>query len=300
MIPTVNGLHIELTNLCTLKCSGCARTRFIEQWPQHWKNHSIDISVLMQFLDIDLDGKNINLCGNYGDPIYHPEFIEMVAELKTRRANLTITTNGSYKKQDWWQQLAQQLSESDTVMFSVDGTPENFTQYRENGDWKSIKQAMEVCVSAKCNTVWKYIPFSYNQNDIETTKELSDSMGIDTFKVEYSSRFDDQTQHLMPSEQLIGAKWSAQTEWKKQNSTTYVIDPKCKNGVEHYITADGFYSPCCFIADHRFYYKTQFGKQKKHYDIHKLTLSQILTEPSVINFYQTLDDQPGCQFNCPG
>jgi hypothetical protein len=71
-------------------------------------------------------------------------------------------------------------------------------------------------------------------------------------------------------------------------------------GIDHFITADGFYSPCCFIADHRFYYKTIFGKQKKFYNIQEYTLSQMLAESTVIDFYQNLDQQPGCQFNCPG
>jgi len=300
MIPAVHGLHIEPTNICTLKCAGCSRTRFINQWPQHWKNHSINISELMRFLDVDLAGKNIFLCGNYGDPIYHPEFIELITQIKKRNAHVTINTNGSYMKENWWQQLVKQLTSSDKVVFSVDGTPENFTQYRENADWESIEQAIKVCVSSECKTVWKYIPFSYNQNDIDKTKKISESMGIDSFRIEYSDRFDDQTQHLMPTEHLLGSKWTTQTEWKKHTPTSSAIDPKCKNGQYHFITADGFYSPCCFIADHRFYYKTQFGKQKKNYNIRELTLSKILSEPSVIDFYQTLDTQPSCQFSCPG
>jgi organic radical activating enzyme len=300
MIPPINGLHIEPTNICTLKCSGCARTRFIDQWPQHWKNHSVDVSALMRFLDIELDNKPIYLCGNYGDPIYHPEFIELVTELKNRRARVIITTNGSYKKQSWWYELTQHLDSDDTVIFSVDGTPENFTQYRVNGDWESIKQAMEISVASKCKTVWKYIPFSYNQADILSTEEISSAIGIDEFKVEYSDRFDEQTQHLMPAEQLMGTKWILQTSWKKQTPNTATVNPKCKNGIDHFITADGFYSPCCFIADHRFYYKTMFGKQKKLYNIQEFTLSQILSKPTVIDFYQSLDRQPGCQYNCPG
>jgi pyruvate-formate lyase-activating enzyme len=300
MIPPVNGLHIEPTNICTLKCSGCARTRFIDQWPQHWKNHSVSVSALMRFLDIELDNKTIYLCGNYGDPIYHPEFIELVTELKNRKTHLIITTNGSYKKQNWWYELTQYLDSGDTVIFSVDGTPENFTQYRVNGDWESIKQAMEICVASKCKTAWKYIPFSYNQTDIGSAREISNAIGIDEFKVEYSDRFDEQTQHLIPAETLMGAKWTLQSSWKKQTPKTAAVTPKCKNGIDHFITADGFYSPCCFIADHRFYYKTIFGKQKKLYNIQEFTLSQILSEPTVINFYQTLDSQASCQFNCPG
>lgn len=127
----IAGFHIEPTNICTLKCSGCARTRFIDQWPQHWHNHSLDVNHLLQFLDIDLSDKTINLCGNYGDPIYHPDFINFVKQLKETGVTLSITTNGSYKTKDWWQQLTELLTCKDNITFSVDGIPENFTQYRK-------------------------------------------------------------------------------------------------------------------------------------------------------------------------
>ncbi len=85
----ISGLHIEPTNICTLKCPGCARTRFLDQWPQHWKNHSLDVDQLLKFLDIDLSNLDIVLCGNYGDPIYHPDLIDFVTKLSSDTHTLT-------------------------------------------------------------------------------------------------------------------------------------------------------------------------------------------------------------------
>ena len=130
----ISRLHIEPTNICTLKCSGCARTRFIEKWPQHWTNSSIDIDQLSKFIDIDLTNTLLYVCGNYGDPIYHPNFIDFVKKFKSRGAVLHIVTNGSYKKAEWWQELTDQLDSNDLIEFSIDGDPENFTQYRVNAD----------------------------------------------------------------------------------------------------------------------------------------------------------------------
>ena len=56
----VTGFHIEPTNICTLKCPGCARTQFIDKWPSRWKNYNLDINKVMNFLDIDLTDKHIN------------------------------------------------------------------------------------------------------------------------------------------------------------------------------------------------------------------------------------------------
>lgn len=297
MIP-VNGLHIEPTNICTLKCPGCARTRFLDQWPQHWQNHNLNLDNLFNFLDIDLTDKKILICGNYGDPIYYRDLIPMVAELKKKNAELTIVTNGSYKTQEWWESLVDLLSFNDTIQFSIDGTPDNFTEYRINADWKSILTGINTAVKAKCRTEWKYIPFAYNQNDISTARELSQSLGIDGFLLYLSDRFDDKTQGYKPEDKFLANRYELQNEWK-QTLQPHGITPKCSKGKEHYISAAGFYSSCCYITDHRFYYKTMWGQKKTKFNIAETTLSKILTQPKTVEFYQNLNSVPACQYNCP-
>jgi organic radical activating enzyme len=297
MIPQVKGIHLEPTSICTLKCPGCARTRFINQWPKHWKNHSLDRSVLMQFLDLDLTDVEINMCGNYGDPIYHPDLTGMIQDFKARGATISITTNGSHRKRSWWQEIVKELSAQDCVTFSVDGIPENFTQYRINGDWKTIQEAIETCVAAPCRTAWKYIPFSFNEDHIEQAKKLSNNLGIDSFWIVNSDRFDEITMYLKPVKNQIGARWQNQQNWK-QSQITKKLNPKCHNEQSHYISADGYYMPCCYVGDHRFYHKTEFGKNKKQYAIGDNTLSKILEKSTVVGFYDNLIEQSACQYNC--
>lgn len=297
-LHSITGFHIEPTNICTLKCPGCARTRFIQQWPQHWQNHSIDIDALMRFLDVDLAGLQIMLCGNYGDPIYHPDFFNLVSQLKQKGSIVHITTNGSYRTLAWWSQLMPLLDKQDSVTFSVDGMPDNFAQYRVNADWSSIETAMTTCSSSAVTTIWKYIPFSYNVGDIDRARELSLALGIDQFQVDLSDRFDEHTEHLKPPEQFLGSRFSSQQTWAQKQSVAG-IQPKCNDGRQHYISADGYYAPCCYLQDHRFYYKTDFGRQKKLYNIADHSLSEILNRSTVIDFYHRLPEQAGCQFNCP-
>ena len=297
MTPLVHGIHLEPTNLCTLKCSGCARTRFINQWPQHWHNHSVDVSDLMQFLDIDLHGLVVTMCGNYGDPIYHPDLLDLIKAFKSQGAVLDIITNGSYRKQSWWQELTNELSSDDSVTFSIDGIPENFTQYRVNGDWETIHDAINVCVESSCKTIWKFIPFSYNENNIQQARQLSMDLGMDQFKVDFSDRFDEVTMHFKPNEDKIAARWNNQQNWKQSIATQQLI-PECQNGKMHYVSADGYYMPCCYTGDHRFYYKNEFGKNKRQYAIKDNTLSEILKKSVVGEFYDKLTDHTVCQYNC--
>ena len=252
----------------------------------------------MRFLDVNLKDKTITLCGNYGDPIYHPNLLEMILQFKQQGANVSIHTNGSYQKSQWWENLVTVLDHNDTIIFGIDGIPENFTQYRVNADWKSIHAAMQISAAAKCKTVWRYILFSYNQNSIESAKTLSEQIGIDTFKVELSDRFDSKTDYLKPTDDLLGSRYKSQPE-RNTNFIAAKINAQCNNGQEHYISADGFYSSCCLIADHRFYYKNTFGKDKAHYDINNSTLSKLLESTKVIEFYQNLESNSTCQFFCP-
>ena len=297
-LNNLQGFHIEVTNICTLKCSGCARTRFIEQWPQHWKNHSIDPDALFKFIDVDLANIHVTLCGNYGDPIYHPKFHQLVAEFKRRGARLSITTNGSYRTESWWQQLCSLLTVKDIVGFSVDGLPENFTQYRVNADWNSIEIGMRTCAASECQTQWRYIPFSYNQHCIDTAKQLSQSLGIDQFVITPSSRFDQQTEHLKPNENLIETRYSSQIKWKDTQQSVGV-DPDCKDQRRHFVSADGYYMPCCYISDHRFLYKSVWGKQREKFNINNTTFSKILVSETSVNFNKDLSVHSVCQFNCP-
>ena len=132
---------------------------------------------------------------------------------------------------------------------------------------------------------------------------MASQLGMDRFVINPSDRFDEKTIQLLPkSAEFIGSRFDSQQQWKIDQQKTIdntSINPKCHSGDQHFITADGFYSPCCYLADHRFYYKTQFGKNKKQYDIRNSTLTELLAKTDVVAFNETLGQQSGCQYNCP-
>ena len=276
----LKGLHIELTNKCYLKCSKCARTTFIDKFGiDKWDNHDLSLNDLKTFLDIDLSELKITLCGVYGDPIYHPELIEIVSWFKENNAIVKMDTNGSYKDRYWWEQLVSKLTAEDEICFSIDGIPENFTQYRVNGDWESIAVGLQVVGLSDVNSTWKYITFSFNEHDINQAKTLSESFNIKSFKVKYSDRFDINDDLMPSSSTAVSAQYSSVIVWQNLDNMKRAhqeIDPKCSNGREHFIAADGYYSPCCYVGDWRFYYKSKFYKNKNSYKIQNTTIKKIL------------------------
>ncbi len=296
MLDQLQGLHIEPTNMCTLKCPRCSRTEFIDQFPKRWINKNLNLDHLKSFLDINLKGKKIKLCGNYGDAIYYDKLIEMIEYFKSQGAPIQLSTNGSYKTIEWWEQLNQLLDKNDEIIFGIDGSPTNFKTYRINADWDSIKDGIDILNQGSVKLTWQYILFSYNQNDIEQTKILANDLGFDRFFVMDSERWDHGTEWLTPTK--INEVNQSKILWK--NNITSKIDPICKKyNSSHYISADGFYTPCCYIAEHRWYYKTDFYKNQDLYDISKTTITKVLEHLKV--FYSTLEDAKlnYCTFNCP-
>lgn len=298
MLDKLTGFHLELTNICLLKCPRCPRTKFIEQFGiNRWSNQNLDLVALQRFLDVDIRGKKIALCGDYGDPIYYKELFPLIDYLKKHGAVISLTTNGSYQKMSWWEQLVNKLDQKDTITFSVDGAPENFTQYRINADWDSIEIAMRVVGSSGVNSKWKYIPFNFNEHSIDKSRELSFSLGIKNFLVQPSDRWDGDQDPYRPK-QYYGPRESAIIQW--HNTKKLIVDAKCKNtNSEHYISAQGFYMPCCFIGDHRFYYKSEFYKNRSQFDISKNTFTEVLN--NLTEFYNNVEisNHQYCTFNCP-
>lgn len=289
------SLHIEPTSRCTLACPRCERTVLLDKFTK--KNFSIndlDIAALENFIDTPVD--DIHLCGNLGDPIYHREFIKLVKMLIPKCQRVWITTNGSYKSRKWWKTLNSVLRPSDVIRFSIDGLPENFTEYRVGADWDSILVGIEECVAGPSNTAWKYIPFNFNEHDIDAAKKLSNNLGIDEFLVSPSDRWliNDP---LRPAE-YTGPRDTVQQAYKKENIRDFEIVPLCANNSEHYIGADGYYAPCCNSKNFEFYYKSVWWKNRNKHNIATTKLTEQIRHFD--DFYATIQEsRPDyCVFNC--
>jgi MoaA/NifB/PqqE/SkfB family radical SAM enzyme len=298
MLEEFKGFHLEATNICTLKCPRCSRTQFIEQFPAAWKNHNVNLDHLKTFIDVDLTDKIVDLRGTYGDPIYYNRLLELVQWLKESGAYIQLSTNGSYYSEDNWRELSNLLDHKDLVIFAIDGVPDNFTKYRVNADWPSIEQGIKIVTTSRAKTRWEYLPFSFNTDTIDQARQLSAELGITEFVIKPSDRWDDGDDWLRPSD----TKLINPVKFMSLKRPDTEINPRCFiRHWDHYISAEGFYTPCCFIADHRYYYKSQFYKHRDLYDISKTTLTEVLNNPLTEEFYSSIvvNKLPVCMYNCP-
>lgn len=290
------SLHIEPTSRCTLACPRCERTTFIEKFgKKYFTTQDLDIDAFAQFVDTPVD--TIQLCGNLGDPIYHRNFLELVSVCKSLSKRIKIITNGSKKSTNWWNKLCNMLGEQDNITFSIDGTPENFTQYRINADWPSIQTGIQACVDSPATVEWKYIVFDYNQNDIQSTELLSKQLGVDIFWIEHSNRWLP-NDPLRPDDKYIAQDEMAKQTYKHSNRDSISIDPKCKKNTFHYVGSDGYYTPCCDSRYYVFYYKSDWWKNRKQHHISTSKLSDQCRHFD--KFYSTIQTEryDYCVYNC--
>lgn len=228
--------HIEPTNRCTLACPKCPRTtEKINSF------YDINVSHLKNFFTGSLLSKcsYVSLAGNYGDPIYHPQLSDIIDIFKNTNVCVNITTNGSHRPIHWWKNILTHLQEKDQITFSVDGLEDTNHIYRVNSKWKSIHDAMKLCLQSDVWVRWKFIVFKHNQHQIAEAEELAKKIGVKKFQLVYSNRYDGPDDPLIPDDKYVTSK--------DQKELLPYVNPFCINGDSHYINAKGNYYPCCWL-----------------------------------------------------
>lgn len=179
-------IHIEPSSRCTLECPQCPRTVHSVRY----ENSDCDIETMVRCCR---GYKEIILCGNHGDPIYHPRFHDLIRLIREDNpdAHFHIDTNGAFRSESWWEDTAILLGDGDTITFSIDGLPRNNHMYRVNSRWDGIEAGIRVLrkLSPDLHMRWKWIVFRYNQGDVVEGMRLAHDLGFDSFKMVYSTRY---------------------------------------------------------------------------------------------------------------
>jgi pyruvate-formate lyase-activating enzyme len=158
-------LNLETGIRCTLQCPDCARTRIIK------KGYSIpgkDLTI-EQFDKLSNFFDEIHFCGGWSDPIFNPEFIDMLKVCKEKNVLAFVHTAASHKSKEWYEQAFK--ANVDAVwIFGIDGLPKNSHRYRVNQDGNKLFEMMLFGKSLNLRVEWQYLIFDYNRKTIEKAK----------------------------------------------------------------------------------------------------------------------------------
>lgn len=267
--------HIEPTSRCTLECPGCDRTWFKNTF-KFQPIQDINIDYLVNFFaENNFLKSTINLCGNNGDAIYHPQFIHLLEKLKSQQHTIHLNTNGSAKTEKFWQEVCDILDSDDTVIFAIDGLEDTNHLYRKNSNWQQVMTAVQTVTNSHVKSVWKFIVFKHNQHQIDEAKLLSKQLKMNKFLLKKSFRWMDEShEDFMPDQKYIDETYFSQKQIIEGQKTQGEMMPYCKSNQDIFIDSQGDIYPCCESATHRFKKKHVFGKQNINISQGKLILSQ--------------------------
>ena len=182
------NIQIELTNRCSLKCEYCPR--LIDKQ----KSKDIDIKVIKDLLDC----KNWEIVidvGNYGDSVfykYYHEFLSLLIDKNIIQYNVHVAATG--RSRQWWDNtllLYKKLADNGTtveIKFGIDGLEDTSKLHRIGQNWDEITYAMKKAAENGCKSIWKFIPFSFNEHQIDLARSRAKEWNVD-FVIEPSDRF---------------------------------------------------------------------------------------------------------------
>lgn len=288
-------MHIEVTSRCVLDCPACARTWFVGKFKRSFPKHDLNLNDLEKFLDCESGSKETNflLNGNHGDPIYYPHLLDMFKRFRNK--NFSISTNGSYQKSNFWHELADLVTSHDTIFFSIDGLEEDNHLYRRNADWKSIMMGLDIMCRSQARIIWKTLIFQYNQDKIDLIKNFAESKGA-IFHVDITERFGDES--LKPKDvRLVDT-----SRLYQYHRDVIDLQPRCD--ILKYISADGYFWPCCMITTVQTLYQTDLWKHRNKWSIRNQNLDQAMNH--LLEWKQQILSNPRhahaqCKMHCkPG
>tara|TARA_S200002703_G_scaffold25817_1_gene22182 strand:- start:1617 stop:2249 length:633 start_codon:yes stop_codon:yes gene_type:complete len=170
------GINIDISNKCPLQCPSCDRI--------------VSRDMVKRAGDITLENYSklintfpfINMCGQISDPIYHPKF-HILLRMSSELDGLLVNTNGSGKKQSWWEEsFSIGINNGNVVwQFSLDGLPDESHKYRVNQNGEQVWEMMKLGAGMGADVKWQYIPFKYNETHIDEAYRMASDHGIDFF-----------------------------------------------------------------------------------------------------------------------
>lgn len=127
-------LYIEITSHCNLDCLMCARKTWVDEANGHMPLATFER--LMQQVE-QLPQPPIIHLGGYGEPMAHPDFLEIIRRAKATGAKVEMTTNATLLTAE----TANALIDLDLnrLMVSMEGvTPESYDDVRVNGNFNKV------------------------------------------------------------------------------------------------------------------------------------------------------------------
>lgn len=287
-------LNIELTSKCALKCIRCERT--VRGKSLELKELSLKLIQKRLTAETLANVQFIDFSGNFGDGIYHSQFVDVIRYFKSLGKTIYLETNGTGRATEWWEQVTAVLDNKDWITFSIDGLEDTNHLYRVGSKWPSVMDAVSVCSAAPVNLTWKTVIFKHNEHQLDDIKNFALEKKFNRFVLVRSGRFkkDSEEDFLRPSSQFRAH--SSQKEVVPDR-----VQPRCQREPLFFISASAHLYPCCWSEIASAFEAPEFLENKDELSLESHHIDEILQSRSMETLLSSFQTGPSklCLSVCP-
>lgn len=203
--------------------------------------------------------KQIFFCGSYGDPIMHPNFLDILRDFRAKNPTLWLYfhTNGGVHDTEYWEEIARIMAGYGQIDFSIDGLEDTLHLYRKNVQYNKVIENAQAFIHAGGRAQWNFIVFNHNEHQVDTVKDLGRNLGFFNVLIRKTGRF---FNHRTIEEM---------NEWPVNNE--YVIRPPQNPEYRN--------QSMLFLPD----LKTQYKNIKEYFDTTKIKCDALIGSKVAIN-----------------
>ena len=272
----IHWIQVESTSLCQAGCIDCNRWRPVDdQWHLNGDHHQMNSympleqwrNIIQQFDSL----RCVNLCGNMGDPMAHPQATEISRAVVEHldHCRVEINTNAAIGTIEQWRSMGR-LPRIEMVC-GIDGLEDTLHIYRRGVEWDRVMERTQAYIQAGGDCVWKWVDFPHTRHQIDQAREMAEQLGFSRFEIKprftQNKEFDDEIVR-MADQPVLRNKWyhspqvSSEQMIDQHNSKCQDlldegirVDPRCQQTPDKdyhhpmpHINVDATFWPCCFTA----------------------------------------------------
>jgi MoaA/NifB/PqqE/SkfB family radical SAM enzyme len=189
----IDEYQLEITSYCNAACPQCPRN-----------NHGIGINKRMPLchlnrqtidraftLDLCARLRQIFFCGSYGDPIMHPDFLDILRDFRKKNPTLWLYfhTNGGVHDPEYWAEIAHIMAGYGQIDFGIDGLENTLHLYRKNVSYNKVIENATAFINAGGRAQWNFIVFGHNENEVEKVQQIGKQLGFFNVLIRKTGRF---------------------------------------------------------------------------------------------------------------
>ena len=171
-MATIDGLYIEITDKCNLHCDYCCRNCDSNN------NHFLDLVVIDRLLSTSADHGANTVAISGGEPLLHPQILEIANLVKKYNYKSTLLTNGVLLSTVDYSLIKM----FDGIQISVDGgSASTNDQTRGYGSFNRIITGIESILAKGYNAekiAFKMTITAQNHSEIKQLGELAHRYGV--------------------------------------------------------------------------------------------------------------------------